>query len=104
MIENPWHFFGQNTQVYSVPASMLEQTIEKMEEVKGVGQELKKEEAKNIVLTVLGAVFMVVPFIGELGALAAGLNGLARIIGIVGIGVNTGWELMMLLNIQRFLL
>jgi len=76
-------------QVYSVPAFLMTQAVDKMEEVRKIGHDTQKEEQKQLILTVLSAVFAVVPFVGEIGAMAAGLGTLARMMSIMGFVGNT---------------
>jgi chitinase len=75
--------------VHSVPTFFASQAIEQMETVREVGKEVAGKERTDLILTVLSAVFAVVPFIGELGVMAAGLATLARIISVVGLAANT---------------
>jgi hypothetical protein len=75
--------------VHSVPAFLVAQAIEQMETVRQVGKEVEGKERTDMILTVLSAVFAVVPFVGELGAMAAGLATLARIISSARLAANT---------------
>jgi chitinase len=75
--------------VYSVPVFLLTQAIENIEKVKKIGRDVKTEERKELVLEVLGAVFSVVPFMGQLGAMAAGMARMAQAFMGLGIASNT---------------
>jgi hypothetical protein len=76
-------------QSYSIPAFLLSQAVANMDQVVTIGAEAQKKKKIELILTVLGAVFAIVPFIGEIGALAAGLTTLARIMGTMGVVSNT---------------
>ena len=78
-------------QVYSAPIFILMQAVDGMAEAKQLGQQEEETEAEeererreNLILTILSVVFMVVPFVGEEVALAAGLGSLAKAIAIAG--------------------
>ena len=75
--------------VYSIPAFLLTQALENIEKVKKVGKEVKAEERKALVLEILGAIFAVVPFVGQLGALAASMTKMATAFMGLGIASNT---------------
>jgi chitinase len=82
-------------QVMSVPIFMLGQAVEGMKEAKELGEdqeEWEEEEARNkakqLILTIVGAVLFVVPFVGEIGAVLAGAATLARIALIAGEAAN----------------
>jgi chitinase len=77
-------------QVYSVPAFMVKQVLESMKEAKKIGEQLKKEEIKNIVLNVLNAAFLLLPFAGNAAAAASGLSLLARGAGLVTVAGSAG--------------
>lgn len=82
-------------QVMSVPVFMLAEAVEGMKEAKELGEDQEKweeEEARNkakqLILTIVGAVLFVVPFVGEIGAVLAGAATLARIALIAGETAN----------------
>ncbi|KAK4247528.1 hypothetical protein C7999DRAFT_14472 [Corynascus novoguineensis] len=82
-------------QVMSVPVFMLAEAVEGMKEAKQLGEEQEKWEeeearrkAKDLILTIVGAVLFVVPFVGEVGAMLAGATTLARIALIAGETAN----------------
>jgi GH18 family chitinase len=67
-----------------LPVSLVKQAISNMRDVKKIGETEKEEEQKNLILNILGAIFALVPFIGEAGAVAGGLAQLGRVISIIG--------------------
>jgi chitinase len=73
----------------SVPVFMVQNGIEGMEDAKELGEKVEKEEAKNQLILILSLVFMIIPFLGEVAAVAAGLTQVARLIAIAGIAGNT---------------
>lgn len=82
-------------QVMSVPVFMLAEAVEGMKEAKELGEdqeEWEEEEARNkakdLILTIVGAVLFVVPFVGEMGAVLAGAATLARFALIAGETAN----------------
>lgn len=74
-------------QVMSIPVFMLLQAVESMAQVKVIGEEqeeIEEEQRRNVILTIISAIFCVVPFIGELSLLASGATNLARAAMIAG--------------------
>ncbi|KAL5045986.1 hypothetical protein BDW71DRAFT_207965 [Aspergillus fruticulosus] len=81
-------------QVMSVPVFLLEQAVESMTQVKIIGEEqeeLEEKEKRNFILGIVGAMLCVVPYIGEVGLLAAGATNLARVAAIAGEVANTAF-------------
>ncbi|KAF2826309.1 glycoside hydrolase [Ophiobolus disseminans] len=72
----------------AVPVFMVQNAVEGMEDAKELGEKAEKEEAKNQLILILSLVFMIVPFLGEVAAIAAGLIQVARLIAIAGIAGN----------------
>lgn len=89
-----WTGSGLDTlQVLAMPVATLQQAISAMAVVKALGEQQKDaDEAakKNMIIEVLGAVFMFVPFIGEAGALVDGLAQLGRVVTLLGEAANGG--------------
>ncbi|KAK7178764.1 chitinase [Paraphaeosphaeria sporulosa] len=77
-------------QSLAVPVFLVQNAIEGMEDAKELGEEEEKEEAKNKLITILSAVFMVIPFLGEAAAISAGATTIARLIAMVGAAANGG--------------
>jgi chitinase len=75
-------------QSLSVPVFMVQNAVEGMEDAKELGEEAEKETAKNQLILILSLVFMIVPFLGDVAAIAAGLVQVARLIAIAGIAGN----------------
>jgi chitinase len=73
----------------SIPVFMVQNGIEGMDDAKELGEKVKKEEAKNQLILILSLVFMIIPFLGEVAAVAAGLTQVARLIAIAGIAGDT---------------
>lgn len=87
-------------QVFSVPIFMLSEAIEGMKSAKTMGEEEEKWEeqqarnkAKNLILTIIGAVLFAVPFLGEIGATLAGAATLARFALIAGEVANAAFAI-----------
>jgi hypothetical protein len=73
----------------AVPVFMVQNTIDEMEDAKELGEQVEKEEAKNQLILILSLVFMIVPLLGELAAVAADLTQVARLVAIAGVPGNT---------------
>ncbi|KAF2261554.1 glycoside hydrolase [Lojkania enalia] len=80
-------------QALSIPVFLVENAIDGMEDAKELGEEADKEEAKNKLLLILSLVFLIVPFLGEAAAVAAGAATMARVIALIGAGANAGLAL-----------
>ncbi|KAJ0340197.1 hypothetical protein COL922a_003629 [Colletotrichum nupharicola] len=85
---------GVNDEVISVlsmPVSLAQQEVESMAQVAAIGEEAAEEEKKELILTILSVVFLVIPFAGEaLGPeLDATILTFGRIIDLIGAGGNT---------------
>lgn len=77
-------------QAYSVPVFLFADAADKMGDVIKIGQQVVDDEAKSFVLTVLTAIFAVLPLGGIIGAEAAGLASLARVVAAIGDAGNIG--------------
>ncbi|KAJ0379859.1 hypothetical protein COL26b_002012 [Colletotrichum chrysophilum] len=77
--------------VLSIPVSLAQQAVESMAQVAVIGEEAAEEEKKELILTILSVVFLVIPFAGEvLGPeLDATILTFGRIIDLIGAGGNT---------------
>lgn len=82
-------------QVMSVPVFMLAEAVEGMKEAKELGEDQEeweeqqaRDKAKQLILTIVGSILFVVPFVGEIGAVLAGAATLARIALIAGESAN----------------
>ncbi|KAH7077168.1 hypothetical protein FB567DRAFT_608132 [Paraphoma chrysanthemicola] len=75
-------------QSLTVPVFMVHVAVEGTEDAKELGEEAKKEAAKNQLILILSLVFMIVPFLGEVATITAGLVQVARLIAIAGISDN----------------
>ncbi|MBE3041990.1 hypothetical protein IMZ48_05290 [Candidatus Bathyarchaeota archaeon] len=62
----------------SLPVFMLEGAAESMKKIKELGTELKKTAERDLILMIVGIVLMVIPFVGELGAVLTGSIAVAR--------------------------
>jgi hypothetical protein len=87
-------------QVMSVPVFMLGEAVEGMKEAKELGEdqeeweeEQARDKAKQLILTIVGSILFVVPFIGEIGAVLAGAATLARIALIAGESANLAFSI-----------
>lgn len=69
----------------SVPVPILDEAVQTMKKLKEKAEDIGKEEKKNYILNVLGIIFALLPFIGEiLGPLAPGLALIGRIATVIG--------------------
>ena len=76
--------------VVSLPIFMLQHAVDAMEKVKDLGddqEEMEEKKKKAHIRGIIGAVLFVIPFVGEVGLVAAGLTQMARIVSMVGEGV-----------------
>ncbi|KAF1993329.1 glycoside hydrolase family 18 protein [Amniculicola lignicola CBS 123094] len=80
-------------QALAIPVFLVENAIEGMEDAKELGEKEEKEAAKNKLLLILSLVFLIVPFLGEAAAIAAGSVAMARVIALIGAGANVGLTL-----------
>jgi GH18 family chitinase len=90
------NWLGSNGDVLtamSVPVFLMENAVEGMDQAKELGEEVEKEEAKSQLMMVLSLVFLIVPFLGEIGAVLAGATAIARVIAIAGASANAGLAL-----------
>ncbi|KAE9375601.1 glycoside hydrolase family 55 protein [Stipitochalara longipes BDJ] len=76
-------------QAVSMPAFLIAQAIDSMQSAKSLGEATKKEDQTNLILEVLGVVFMFLPFIGEAGEWATGLAALGRALNLLSNLGNT---------------
>lgn len=81
---------GEVVTALSMPVFMVENAVEGMDQAKEIGEDVQEQEAKNTLLTVLSVIFLVVPFLGEAAAVAAGAMNVARIVALAGIAANGG--------------
>lgn len=89
-----WGGSGLDTvQVYALAVSMASQAILAMEQVKAIGKTQKEEEKNRLIGWIVTAVLMIVPFVGEEAAAAAGLASAARAIAIAGGAANLGYDI-----------
>ncbi|PVI04199.1 glycoside hydrolase family 18 protein [Periconia macrospinosa] len=90
-----WNGSNQDVvQSLAVPVFLIQNAINGMENAKELGEKEEKEEAKNKLLTILSAVFLVVPFLGGgAAAISAGAGTLARLIAMGGVATNGGLAL-----------
>lgn len=79
-------------QVYGLAVSMASQAVLAMNQVKAIGQTQKNEDKQKMIGWIVSAVLMIVPFIGEEAAAAAGLSSAARAIALAGAAANVGYD------------
>ena len=77
-------------QVLSLPLFMFHDAVTTMEEVKDIGEDAAAAEKKNLIITIVSALLLIIPFVGEIGAIAAGMTNVARIIALAGVAGNAG--------------
>lgn len=73
-------------EVLAVPVFMLRDAIDLMEEVKELAKKINAENTKNLILKIVEAVLMLVPFVG--GAIGKGSAALARFLTVIDVGGN----------------
>lgn len=62
----------------AVPVFLVQNAVEGIEDAKELSEKAEKEVVKNQLIPILSLVFMIVPFLGEAAALAAGSVQVAR--------------------------
>ncbi|KAM3510884.1 hypothetical protein MY11210_005487 [Beauveria gryllotalpidicola] len=77
-------------EVFALAVAMAKQSVEYMKSVKKQGQAEKDAERKELIRNIVMAVLLVIPFVGEELAAAAGMANLARYLALIGEGVNAG--------------
>lgn len=80
-------------QVYALAVSMASQAIQAMNEVKAIGKTQKEEDKNRLIGWIVTAVLVIVPFVGEEAAAAAGLTLVARAIALAGGAANLGYDI-----------
>ncbi len=85
MVLASWGGSGEDVvQSMSLPVFIILQSVESMKDVKKVGQDAKDDEKKKLILDIVTAVLLLIPFAGELGAAVFGVEQIARIAAMVG--------------------
>jgi chitinase len=84
---------GDVVQVLSVPVFLFAQAVDSMEEAKEKGGEIREEEKKNLILTIISALLFLIPFVGEIAAIAAGAATVARMIAMAGLIGNAAFTI-----------
>ncbi|RAK76374.1 glycoside hydrolase family 71 protein [Aspergillus fijiensis CBS 313.89] len=80
-----WPGFSDDiVQSVSLAVVLLLQAVSSMQEVVTVGKEEKAWEHREMIEEILGAIFLVVPFLGELDAVSDALADVAEIVAVVG--------------------
>lgn len=71
--------------IFSVRVDVLAQAVQSMKDDKAKGEEIHDQEKKNFIINILGIVFAVLPFAGEiLGPAGEAFALIGRIAGIIG--------------------
>ena len=68
----------------AVPVQMLAQAVQHMADVKEIGSKIEERKKKELILLIVSLVFMIVPFVGEVGLSLAGFSAMARMAFIGG--------------------
>jgi chitinase len=93
---------GSNNDVGEVavmPVSMAYAAAQGMEQVVLIGGEVLDADRKNLILEILGIVFLVIPFIGEAaGEISATALSFGRIINLIDAAGNTGLDVFSLVS------
>lgn len=79
-------------QVVSTPVALAQQAVAMMESAKSIAETEKEEEQKELILTILSVVLIVVPFVGEAGFAALGAVNIARAIALAGLTGNAALD------------
>lgn len=93
MLLNTWSGADNEAiEVLNMPVSLAVQAVEGMKQVTIIGEEAQEEEKKQLILEILGIVFLIIPFAGEaVGAEASLLlRSLGRVISLIGATGNAG--------------
>ncbi|OBT87691.1 hypothetical protein VE02_04092 [Pseudogymnoascus sp. 03VT05] len=84
-----WQGSGTDpAQVLAMPIAMVQQAIDSMAQVKVIGKAQSDADRQELILEIITAVLIVVPFVGGLGADITGLADLAGAIGLIGMLSN----------------
>ena len=85
MVLGQWGGSGEHTvQSLALPVFMISQAIESMNTVKDIGQQVEDKERRDLIMTIVSAVVMAIPFAGELGTAIFGATQIARIALLIG--------------------
>lgn len=78
-------------EVLAVPVFMLRDAIDLMGEVKELAKKINAENTKNLILKIVEAVLMLIPFVGgALGAIGKTSAALARFLTVIDVAGNAG--------------
>jgi chitinase len=80
-------------QVLAMPIALIQQAIDSMAQVKVIGSAQSDADRKKLILEIITAVLVVVPFVGGLGADIAGLAELSSAIALIGELSNTALDI-----------
>ncbi|KFY73285.1 hypothetical protein V499_06627 [Pseudogymnoascus sp. VKM F-103] len=84
-----WQGSGTDpAQVLAMPIAMIQQAIDSLAQVKVISKAQSNADRQKLILEIITAVLIVVPFVGGLGADIAGLADLAGAIGLIGMLSN----------------
>ncbi|KAK0705051.1 hypothetical protein B0H67DRAFT_498289 [Lasiosphaeris hirsuta] len=72
----------------TLPVFMMEQAISTMEQVKEIGGKMEEKEKRDRIMLIISIIFMVIPFVGEIGFALAGATAAARIAFMIGEAAN----------------
>jgi hypothetical protein len=67
--------------------------VDSMEEAKKTGGEILADEKKNLIITIISALLFLIPFVGEIAAIAAGAATVARMIAMAGLVGNAAFTI-----------
>ena len=71
-------------QAYSIPAFLLDQSVQSMKDAKAKGQQQAKEDKIKLITEILGGIFAILPFLDELAPELVAIEGLATFVANLG--------------------
>ncbi|KAJ6789224.1 hypothetical protein PWT90_05834 [Aphanocladium album] len=85
MLTSQWSgSYEDALEIFSVPVGVMGQAVESMKFAKAKGEEVHKREQRDLIVNILGIVFAVLPFVGELLEPLAGFAFLGRLVTLIG--------------------
>lgn len=71
------------TQALSMPVFMIVQAVNSMQQVKDIGEKAEEEEKKDLILTIVTALLLFVPFIGDVAEAVVDMAWLGRALALI---------------------
>jgi len=86
-------------QVLSVPVYMISDAVTSMEKVKEIGGQIQEAKKKDLILTIISSILMIIPFIGgAVGGLGRAGAAIARMVSAVEVAADAGLSIYELID------